>query len=639
MPSPVNEDALKRATGQFDESYRQHTTFCAGVERRYRAYRGWVDQLDESKAHHPPFVMRAVESTLASLIDDDLRFTVRQRMMLLDPDAQARAEQGVKAMQSLSDWQVRQSGLADEQRAFNLQHAIAGITVAKTFWTEETEMRRHMRRTDTPVQDPLTGQPLLGLDGSPVTRPTYQEETKQTVVYDGPTTQTVDIRDFGWHQAATELKTSRYVWHRVAMDKEEIERAIDKGRFGPDAGGWSKTDILDALKPNGTGDQLDGREQSASGTSRWKDKIEVVEMYDRVLMDVTTFGNRTTLLRYKPKFPFWHNDVPFVVCSAQPDLFRIPGISQVEKIEQLQTMLWKLSTQRLLNLELVNNAIFIFSQGEDPDDFPFGPGEQWFMEDPEHGFNQWAPNPIPAEISVGAEQALKGDMQDLSGGYPFASGATSETVDNKTATGASIISGLAQRSIDMAKGQVYRAWRDIARQRGVLTQQFVQAPTLIPVVGEDGQQSQPMLILPELLAHDFMWEVEPEPNQMRKQEEQAALQAAIQVGAGLMGPLSILAQSGMGKLPKLDLLFEKLLEKAGLDNPQQYFTSAPPPPQLAAVGQPGSAPANGNGGTPTGPNLGITAPQAADASSPSNATSLSGEANLARLLAASGPTQ
>lgn len=634
MPAPPNADALKRATGQFDESYRQHTTFCAGVERRYRAYRGWVDQLDESKAHHPPFVMRAVESTLASLIDDDLRFTVRQRMMLLDPDAQQRAEQGVKAMQSLSDWQVRQSGLADEQRSFNLQHAIAGITVAKTFWTEETEMRRHMRRTDTPVQDPLTGQQLVGMDGQPVTRPTYQEETTPTVVYDGPTTQTVNIRDFGWHQAATELKTARYVWHRVAMDKEEVERAIDAGRFGPQRGGWSKTDITDALKPGTTSEGTDPR----SGEDRFKDKVEVVEVWDRVNRTVTTFARPNVLLAHLEKFPFWHNDVPFVVCSAQPDLFKIPGISQVEKIEQLQTMLWKLSTQRLLNIELLNNVISIFSNGEDPDDFPFGPGEQWFMDDPQ-AYNQVHHDALPAEVSVSAEQSLKGDMQDLSGGYPFASGATSETVDNKTATGASIISGLAQRSIDMAKGEVYKAWRDIARQRGILTQQFITRPTTIPVVGEDGQQSKPMEILPEMLGHDFMWEVEPEPNQMRKQEEQAALQAAIQVGAGLMGPLSILAQSGMGKLPKLDLLFEKLLEKAGLDNPQQYFTSAPPPPQLAAVGQPGSAPANGAQPTPGGLNLGITAPQAADASSPSNATSLSGEANLARLLAASGPTQ
>lgn len=636
MPPTINKEPLDRALGYYRESVKQHDTFCAGVERRYRAYRGFSDQLSDER--YPPFVMRAVESNLASLIDDDLRFTVTQRMMMLDPDAQAKAEIGVKAAQSLSDWQVKASGLSDEQRTFNLQHAIAGITAAKTSWVTRTEKRRHMIPHVEPVTDPHTGQPLTGPDGNAVTTTSYDPVVRQTVTYDGPLTETVDIRDFGWHQAATCLDKARYVWHRVAMGKEDIEDKIDHGQFGPKRGGWDKAEIVKAIGPGGTFKAAgESREMGMWGVDRWKDQEMVVEVWDRVRHEVTTFANNGILLSFLPEFPFWHNDVPFVVCSAQPDMFRIPGISQVEKIEMLQDMLWKLSTQRLLNTELVNNAIFIFGSDQDPDDFPFGPGEQWFMDDPQGGFTQWAPNVIPAEVSIGAEQSLKGDMQDLSGGFPFASGATQDTVDNKTATGASIISGLAQRSIDMAKGQVDAAWGRVAEQRSVLNQQFISGPTLVPVTGEDGQTSKPFVVLPEMLAHDFQWEYKPEPSQMRQQADQASAQALLQIAAQIAPIVAAMAQGGMGQMIRLDLLFKKLLEAAGIDNPQQFFATQKPPPQVAlAGGQNGQQQPGQNGAAPLGLNLGSTAPQAADASSPSNETSLSGQAAVQQLGAMSG---
>lgn len=641
MAPTTNQEPLARATGYYEESLKEHNRFAQGVERRYRSYRGLTD--DEAKAHHPPFVMRAVESWLASLIDDDLRFTVKQRMMLLDPDAQAKAAIGVKAAQSLSDFQVRASCLSDEQRTFNLQHAIAGLSAIKTDWSTVTETRRHMIPHVEPVQDPNTGGPLVGPDGNAATTTSYDPVTRETVVYDGPRSLTVDIRDFGWHQAAVSLDTARYVWHRVGKDKEDIEKAIDAGQFGPKRGGWDKDEILKGISQGGAGaDGLVSREQGLRGTDRWKDKIKVIEVWDRVRREVTTFANNGVLLSHLDKFPFWHNDVPFVICSAQPDMFSIPGISQVEKIEMLQEMLWKLSTQRLLNTELVNNAIFIFGSDQDPDDFPFGPGEQWFMDDPQGGFTQWAPNVIPAEVSVAAEQALMGNMQDLSGGYPYASGATSATVDNTTATGASIISGLAQRSIDMSKAQVYRAWRGVARQRGILNQQFISGPTLVPVTGEDGDTNKPFVVLPEMLAHDFMWDVDPEPSQMRQQTEQASAQALLQIAAQIAPILAAMAQGGMGQMLRLDLLFKNLLDKAGVDDPEQFFAKAPTAaPNVAALAQGnGQQQASTAGGAavvaPDQINLGTTAPQAADATSPSNGLSLSGMAALQQLQAASG---
>jgi hypothetical protein len=332
VPERAHQEALDRATGYFEECIKDHARFVSGVDERYNAYLGFVGSLNDPSqvAHHPPFVMRAVESTLASLIDDELSFTVKQRMMLLDPRDQRRQEEAVKANQALSDWQVRQSCLSDEQREFNLQHAVAGLTVCKNFWVTETETRKHMVRHEDPITDPMTGGPLIGPDGQPQTTVSYDTVTRPTVVYDGPWTETVDVRDFGWHQAAPSLKKARYVWHRVWMDAEDILDAVDQGRFGPKRGGWPRSEVAELLAgEGGFHDKLPQREMSLYNQDRTKDKQQVVEAGTRSGRGVT-FANNGIPLAALDEFPFWHNDVPFVVCSAQPGLFRIPGISQVK---------------------------------------------------------------------------------------------------------------------------------------------------------------------------------------------------------------------------------------------------------------------------------------------------------------------
>jgi hypothetical protein len=67
---------------------------------------------------------------------------------------------------------VRASCLSDEQRTFNLQHAIAGITGCKTNWVTRHETRRRKVAHEEPIIDPLTEQPLIGMDQKPVTRTT-----------------------------------------------------------------------------------------------------------------------------------------------------------------------------------------------------------------------------------------------------------------------------------------------------------------------------------------------------------------------------------------------------------------------------------------------------------------------------------
>lgn len=629
-----NEDAFKKAMSQHDDMRQAHEDFVSKVEDRYKTYRGVLEVSSEaadweSKAH-PPYIMHIVETSLASLIDQDLKFRVRPRPTLrnmADPQAMERAREGAEAHQILFDWQMRMDDFQSKQRPFVLQNAIAGLSVMKTSWITKKERRRYAHPVEEHLLGP-DGRVLVGPDGQPITVPRMETRTRMDTTYDGPTSEVVDVRDWLWTPNATSLATCPVVIHRVWKTSDEVWNGFkDGGPFGPKRGGWTEEKCRDILatSKDSANEILPYRENDLFNIERTKGLIEVWEVWDREAKTVTTIANRSVLLAHKTRFPFYHEEVPFVVCSTQPDLFRIPGISQVEKIAHLQTLLWSIQNQSLDNLRLVNNAIFWFRPDvEDPEAYEFYPGARWPVEDPNQ-INTWSPNPLPAEVSIGREGLLKGDMQNLAGGFPFSSGTDSQFVDQKTATGASIVSNLAQRGLDMSKQHLYNAWKAIGNQRMVLNQQFIREPVAAPVLGLDSEETL-AVIWPEILAGDFEFTLEPMPDAALKQEEQASANALLQIVLAAFPVVAAAAAQGGATPLNLDAFIEDTIKAYGKDDVARYFASKPvaPPPQ---GGGGGMAPQGGPQEQP----MGVTAPQSIDpAVSPSSGLSMSPIAHLQR---------
>ena len=636
-----NQDVLDEAVNHFLDTVDFHNDFLSGVRKRSDAYHALKDiSKDPSygswrNAHFAPYVQHIVDSTLASMVEDRIRFTVKARPTLedlYDPAYADKAERGARAHQILLDWQNRQSKFTRIQRPFLLQQAIARLTVAKTIWTTREEKRRTLKVTeemllddhDEPIIDPLTGQPR-----------TYQKlgtETRAVTVYDGPSTEVVDVFDWGWEKGATSMKNAHYVWHRTYASWDEIEKEYgDDGGYGPDHGGWTLSQVRSIVGGvENEGDTDSGKRWSQKETTvDWK-RLEVIELWNLRTKQVTTFLGRRALLSHKP-FPFYHGETPFVVCTTQPDLFQFTGISQVEKVMALQELLWKIQNQSVDNLELINNAIVIFNPAlESADSLQFYPGAAWPVEDPDL-VKMWAPNPLPAEVSLNREALLKGDMQNVAATFPFSSGAESQTVDQKTATGASIVSQLAQRSIDMAKQPAYEAISDIGQQRLILNQQFIRQEMAIPVLGLDGKEQYEEL-LPELLAGEYHYELEPMPDALAKQAEQAKATAMLQV-FGQLAPIVLpLAQAGAAKMINFDAVIEYYLKANEIDNTQQFFISKAPAASLQPQG--GQAPPGAGGPS------GITGEGSIDpAVSPSAMISQSPETAGQRLNALAGGGQ
>ncbi len=94
-----------------------------------------------------------------------------------------------------------------------------------------------------------------------------------------------------------------------------------------------------------------------------------------------------------------------------------------------------------------------------------------------------AMSPASASEAIGR---LMGDMQNVTGGMPFMAGADSTQMDQKTATGVSIVTTLAQRRLQSKKQNFTWALGRIVEQQMSLMQQFLRRETLLPRVGPDG---------------------------------------------------------------------------------------------------------------------------------------------------------
>ncbi len=638
MADLKNQEAFDRARKYLEECKGFHSDLITQVEKRYNAYKGVVEVVSDAAQWtsklYPPYIMHIVETSLSSMVDDKLRFRIRPRATLdtyFDQAQAARAVMGAEAHQILFDWQVKQSKLQRELRPFMLQNAIAGLTVAKTFWTSREERRRQM----VPVTEALLDefdQPMVDPFGQPLMHTRMEMKTKPTVVYDGPVTEVRDVHDFMWHESATKLENARYIVDRVWMSPEDFWDGFqgDEPIYGPDRGGWTEKQCREVMGAS--------KDYTDEYGSRWgqgrnvrrvdKDLIEVCEVWDNITGEVTTIVNRAVLASHK-KFPFHFETPPFAACTTQSDLFKVVGVSQVEKVMDLQEMVWDVSNQRMDNLRLINNAIFFFRPDlEDPDSYEFEPGAQWAVEDPTQ-VGQWAPNPLPAEISLGAEALLKGDMQNLAGGFPFSSGADSQFVDQKTATGASIVTQLAQKSIDTQKKAAYEAWEVVGHQRMVLNQQFIRTPTVAPVLGIDDEEEL-RIIMPELLAGDFNFEIEPIADALAKQQEQAAAQGLYQIALQAAPILAALSQAGQAQMINYDALWEDTLKAFDKTDVKRYFKSGAAPQMPGPGGGGGAAP----GAPGEQPPAGVTAQQSIDpAVSPSSGLSLSPVQHMQRAMA------
>src|SRR5215471_14761105 len=593
------DDALQLVVSSVERAERDyHDEFVRKVEKRYQAYRGLIDSTESDDPSEDwrsevttPYVLQTCEGMLATMLEPSPRFNVQPRPRPEETLDEVLAR--VHSVDSLADtlrYALERDRFPEKQRDFMQQDLIAGLSVLKSYWRAEKRKVTKLGSESLQIADPF------GQVYDQVTVYSEQTSEDEQLIWDDACCEVVDVRDFFWPGEAASIDKAEFLVHRT----------------------WESYDSL--------------KRKAKEGIYRTRNLIEVLEYWtpERTI----TVGGRRVTLKDRTN-PLWNGRVPFIVCSSMPDAFSIPGISVVEALAQLQEMLWTLQNQRLDVVRMLANLItLIRTDVDDPESFEWAPNAQWFVEDPGQ-VDTLKIDPTVASITLQAEAMVKGDLQNIMGGLPYASGADSTTIDQQTATGVSIITTIAQRIIQARKQQYLWAYAKLGRNFLLLYQQFLRDDRVVAVVGRRGAEAY-RTISPLEIQGDFDVTIDVTSDSLVRQERRAEAQSLLTM-AGQLAP--IMAQTGAAL--NLRAFMEGVLDAYDVPDKERYFMPRPVQAGIAAqTPPPGAAPQPQQNGAASGPapaTNGVTnVTAAAGPLAPSHVQSMSPEASMQRLMAQRG---
>lgn len=609
VPTPKERELISKIQARFNECSGPHQAFVRHYEKNERAYHGILERASEAAKWkhqlHPPYAFNLIETIVSNTVEQGLRLSVRPSPHVNIPieDAIKQLEQG-EAVEDLLRHEHRVDEMDWKQRPLFLTAAIGGRGVGACYWNYTERSVRKQGIQEREIRGPQDE--LLG------TVPTVVDIVEDGVARDHSTFEVLDPRDFITHPGAKNLQPfepggSQYLFNRCYYSFEQL-KMMERANF------VKNVDFLKEAS-NYSGDQ------AARGTSVFtephKDQIEVWEYWcmedgevHRVMVSSTGVILRDASLAGGEKgdherSPFWHGQYPFVICASMPQPFTTFGKSDVELIAQLQEMLWETSNQRFDNIELINNFITLIRDDvQDPEAYERFPGANWIVDDPKSIATLEPPYQL-ADVSLHTEAMLKGDLQNVTSAAPFASGAETATVDQKTATGASIVMNAAQARLIAKKWEQMRGIVQEGNMRIQNCQQFLDEPRLAHILGPDGS-TRFREIDPLDIQGDWLAELNPENDSNMRQERRAEATQFVQVVAQFFAPM----MAAGGQPLNLVEVFKWYAKKWDVIDAERFLSQRP-----EALGVAGATPA---GGGPPGPggapqdagqaNLGITAP-------------------------------
>lgn len=492
--------------------------------------------------YHPPYILQVIETIESFIVEGDPIFKV----VPLNPES----EESAPVMERLMRWQMQKDYFAEKQSAFVKQALIRGTSVAKIGWVDE---RRNVKRRQF-----LPAMGVYPVDSG-------EPKVEKVVFKQQPTFLPINIRDFWWDDSATCIEDCERVFFRSYSTIEALEAQ----------GIYKDLDLIKAKGGRTVGTiapDVDGTDAPDN-----RGKIEIIERWtaDRL----TVVANQAVIIRDIPS-PFWHGQIPFVVATTLPQPFKFTGKSETQILADIQTMLWQFQNQRMDNVQLVNNAIVILnSSANDDEQYDFFPGAIWKNRNPGE-VQMWTPNIDILGSSIQTEGMMKQDLESLSAALPYLSGASSDSIDNKTATGISIVQNMAQRRMLRKKQQVNFAYRRGGLQMIQLNQQLLSKAQQLKNDRDNSMKWEE--ISPASIQGDYDFDVEDVSESMNRQERRAEALAKAQF---FFSNMPILAQMG------IQVDGEKIIEdvtEAFDEPPRKYIKEAAPvPAPTPPNGQPG----------------------------------------------------
>lgn len=318
----------------------------------------------------------------------------------------------------------------------------------------------------------------------------YRQKSNGTVVSDEPAFDVINLFDFYVDPEACGIDDARFCIHRSFLSFEELKEREESGIYKN----------VDQLKGsnvwNGLSGSIDKGPDDVSDALNERD-IEILEYWenDRVV----TVAERSVILRDTPN-PFHHGKKPFVQLIFVPVPFEFYGIGVVEPIEGLQLELNTKRNQRLDNVSLAINRMWLLQRGalDDLRQLHSRPGGVIVVND--LSGLQPLPSPDVTSSSYQEEEIIKNDMQNTSGVSDYIRG--SHTPYRHTATEVKIKSDQSNTRFEFNfKLMAEMGLKKIAGMVIQLNQQFMDRERTVRVTGRNGMEF--IRISPEEIAGNF----------------------------------------------------------------------------------------------------------------------------------------
>lgn len=252
-----------------------------------------------------------------------------------------------KYAQALLEYLWEKAGMDSKMRDFVFQALIYGTSVGKMLWKRERQVK-----TDTVVNEETL-------------EITDIEDIED--MYNDPDFQVVDLYNFYPDPLATSLDDARYVIQRFLMTKQQILETygeLDEGNvklIGNGSGGDTQ-DYGSVRYLVSAQDNLDGtttqNPHTAMGVARpevQKDVHEVIEYWEKNRFVLQVDG----IILREGKNPFGISEYPFVLARYETLPFEFYGIGVGEQLEQPQKTLNIIRNQRIDNVTLTIQQMFI----------------------------------------------------------------------------------------------------------------------------------------------------------------------------------------------------------------------------------------------------------------------------------------
>lgn len=372
-------------------------------------------------------------------------------------------------MTMLVDFQLRQYMKA-ATRLYEIfkSSTMYGTAISKQIWKYET--KTVTRRKMAPITVEMD-------DGTMEETEALQPQPETIVTYDAPNMQNIPLEAFFFDPAYTDIDPSPWVCHEYWMELYELQA----GAEGKDAV-YKNVKSLTTAETQG-GPLADRLMSTTPEQGNMRDGVRIWEYWTNDWKVMV--ANKTTVVQCIPN-PYYHKKKPFVKWVLIPMPNEFYGKPPIEALEDLQAELNTTRSQRIDNVSLALNKMFIINRNAQVDTAQLVSRPNGWIEvdNVEEDIKEMTFSDVTSS-AYKEEEIIKEDMDVTSGVHNYDRGQQGDRKD--TATVANL---LTSASSERFKLQVMMMEEDpmneLGKQLAELNKQFLDGDVWVRITQDDG---------------------------------------------------------------------------------------------------------------------------------------------------------